>query len=70
VKVLIVEDDVDLLDLTPYALRRDGYEVVAAVDVLMDGARSMGRGSPEMGNRNATTTLPRLPRPGVTVSGA
>ena len=31
-KVLIVEDDVDLLDLTTYALRREGYEVVAAVD--------------------------------------
>ena len=31
-KVLLVEDDVDLLDLTTYALRREGYEVVAAVD--------------------------------------
>ena len=31
-KVLIVEDDVDLLDLTTCALRREGYEVVAAVD--------------------------------------
>ena len=69
-KVPIVEDDVDLLDLTPYALRWDGYEVVAAVDVLMDGARSMSRGSPEVGYRNATTTPPRPPRPGVTVSGA
>jgi DNA-binding response OmpR family regulator len=32
VKVLLVEDDVDLLDLTTYALRREGYEVVAAVN--------------------------------------
>ena len=31
-KVLIVEDDIDLLDLTTYALRREGYEVVAAVN--------------------------------------
>ena len=31
-KVLLVEDDVDLLDLTTYALRREGYEVAAAVD--------------------------------------
>ncbi len=31
-KALIVEDDVDLLDLMTYALRREGYEVVAAVD--------------------------------------
>ena len=132
-KVLLVEDDVDLLDLTTYALRREGYEVVAAVDgtqglarweaerpdlvlldgnlpglngfevcrrirqagatpivmltardreednvrglqlgadVRMDGARSMSRGSPDMGNRNATAALPRLTRPGVTVSGA
>jgi DNA-binding response OmpR family regulator len=39
VKVLIVEDDVDLLDLTTYALRREGYEVVAAVDGLQGLAR-------------------------------
>ncbi len=38
-KVLIVEDDVDLLDLTTYALRREGYEVVAAVDGLQGLAR-------------------------------
>ena len=31
-KVLIVEDDVDLLDLTTYALRREGYSVVSAID--------------------------------------
>ena len=31
-KVLVVEDDVDLLDLTTYALRREGYTVLAAVD--------------------------------------
>ena len=38
-KVLIVEDDVDLLDLTTYALRREGYEVVAAVDGTQGLAR-------------------------------
>ena len=31
-KVLIVEDDADMLDLTTYALGREGYEVVAATD--------------------------------------
>ncbi len=31
-KVLLVEDDVDLLDLTTYALRREGYTVLAAID--------------------------------------
>jgi DNA-binding response OmpR family regulator len=29
---MIVEDDVDTLDITAYALRREGYEVVTAVD--------------------------------------
>ena len=38
-KILIVEDDVDLLDLTTYALQREGYEVVAAVDGLQGLAR-------------------------------
>ncbi len=38
-KVLIVEDNVDLLDLTTYALRREGYDVVAAVDGLQGLAR-------------------------------
>jgi DNA-binding response OmpR family regulator len=32
VKVLVVEDDVDLLDLTTYALRREGYTVLSAID--------------------------------------
>jgi DNA-binding response OmpR family regulator len=32
VKVLVVEDDGDLRDLTSYALRRDGYEVIVAAD--------------------------------------
>jgi len=32
VKVLVVDDDVDLLDLMTYALRREGYDVLAAVD--------------------------------------
>lgn len=31
-KVLLVDDDVDLLDLTTYALRREGYTVLAAID--------------------------------------
>jgi len=31
-KVLVVDDDVDLLDLTTYALRREGFNVLAAVD--------------------------------------
>lgn len=31
-RVLIVDDDVDLLDLMTYALRRDGYTVSVAVD--------------------------------------
>ena len=31
-RALVVEDDVDLLDLTTYALRREGYEVLPAVD--------------------------------------
>lgn len=31
-KVLVVDDDVDLLDLTTYALRREGYSVFAAID--------------------------------------
>jgi DNA-binding response OmpR family regulator len=31
-KVLLVEDDTDLLDLITYALRREGYTVVAAID--------------------------------------
>ncbi len=31
-KVLLVDDDPDLLDLMTYALRREGYQVVTAVD--------------------------------------
>ena len=38
-KVLVVDDDVDLLDLTTYALRREGYSVFAAVD----GAQALHR---------------------------
>src|SRR5688572_25478018 len=31
-KVLVIEDDADLRDLTTYALRREGYDVVVAGD--------------------------------------
>ncbi len=33
-KVLVVDDDHDLLDVMTYALRRDGYEVITAADGL------------------------------------
>ncbi|MCC6178387.1 MAG: response regulator transcription factor [Chloroflexi bacterium] len=33
-KVLIVDDDVDLLDVMTYALRREGYEITCAADGL------------------------------------
>src|SRR3954468_10566199 len=33
-KVLIVDDDKDLLDVMTYALRRDGYDVLGAADRL------------------------------------
>jgi len=41
-KVLIVDDDRDLLDVMTYALRRDGYEVLGAADGLqaLDRVRS------------------------------
>jgi DNA-binding response OmpR family regulator len=32
VKVLVVDDDADLLDLMTYALRREGYNVLTAID--------------------------------------
>jgi DNA-binding response OmpR family regulator len=32
VKVLVIDDDVDLVDLLTYALRRDGYNVLTALD--------------------------------------
>jgi DNA-binding response OmpR family regulator len=38
-KALVVDDDVDLLDLTTYALRREGYHVLPAVD----GAQALQR---------------------------
>ena len=31
-KVLLVDDDIDLLDVTSYALRREGFNVIAATD--------------------------------------
>ena len=33
-KILLVDDDLDLLDVTAYALRREGYEVITATDGL------------------------------------
>jgi DNA-binding response OmpR family regulator len=38
-KVLLVEDDADLLDLLTYALRREGYTVMSA----MDGVQALKR---------------------------
>ena len=38
-KVLLVDDDSDLLDVTAYALRRDGFNVVIA----SDGAQALRR---------------------------
>ena len=38
-KALVVDDDVDLLDLTTYALRREGYTVLPA----LDGAHALQR---------------------------
>jgi DNA-binding response OmpR family regulator len=32
VKILVIDDDADLLDLTTYALRREGFSVVSAID--------------------------------------
>jgi DNA-binding response OmpR family regulator len=42
VRVLIVDDDTDLLDVMTYALRREGYDVVGAADGLqaLDRMRS------------------------------
>jgi DNA-binding response OmpR family regulator len=31
-KILIIEDDTDILDMMPYILRDEGYDVVTAVD--------------------------------------
>ena len=33
-KVLLVDDDIDLLDVTSYALRREGFNVIVATDGL------------------------------------
>src|ERR671921_833491 len=38
-KILIVDDDVELLDLMTYALRREGYSVLGA----MDGGQAIHR---------------------------
>lgn len=42
VKALIVDDDVELLDVMTYALRREGYEIIGAADGLqaLDRLRS------------------------------
>jgi DNA-binding response OmpR family regulator len=39
VKVLLVDDDLDLLDVTAYALRREGFNVITATD----GVQSLER---------------------------
>ena len=31
-KILVADDDADLLDVTTYALRREGYNIVTATD--------------------------------------
>src|SRR5918911_598226 len=38
-KILLVDDDVALLDVTSYALRREGFNVIAATD----GAQALRR---------------------------
>jgi two-component system OmpR family response regulator len=38
-KVLLVDDDLDLLDVTAYALRREGFDVITA----MDGPQALQR---------------------------
>jgi DNA-binding response OmpR family regulator len=38
-KVLVVDDDLELLDLTAYALRREGFNIIAA----SDGAQALRR---------------------------
>ena len=37
-KILLVDDDTDLLDVTAYALRREGFSILVATD----GARCPG----------------------------
>jgi DNA-binding response OmpR family regulator len=32
IKILLADDDADLLDVTTYALRREGYNIVTATD--------------------------------------
>src|SRR3712207_7726252 len=38
-KLLLVDDDVDLLDVTAYALRREGFSIIEATD----GAQALQR---------------------------
>ena len=40
-KVLVVEDDVDLLDLVTYSLRREGFTVIPAIDTDGDGCQDV-----------------------------
>ena len=44
-KVLLVDRDLDLLDVTAYALRRDGFDVVTAVDGLQALQRWQAHGA-------------------------
>ena len=56
-KVLFADDDADLLDVTTYALRRDGFEVLAAAD----GQRALDRWAAERPDLVLLdVTMPRL----------
>ena len=56
-KVLFADDDADLLDVTTYALRRDGFEVLAATD----GQRALDRWAAERPDLVLLdVTMPRL----------
>jgi DNA-binding response OmpR family regulator len=46
-KVLLVEDDRDLLDITTYALRRDGFNVLVAIDG-QQAMQQMETGHPDL----------------------
>jgi DNA-binding response OmpR family regulator len=47
VKVLLVDDDTDLLDVTAYAMRREGFNVIVATDGLQ-AVRRWQQDSPDL----------------------